>query len=853
MKRMRITRFLSALTAAAHLASAVVSSAQVVLPLQPDKETNLNFVDTPLEIILDQYAVMTGRTVLQAPNTKAQINLSSNGPLSHEDALVAIEAMLAMHNIALVPMGEKFLKVVQIGTARQEGMKTRMDIPEEGYPETDELISQLITLQYVEIEEVKNVVQSLLHGYGKIQTFQRTNSMLVTGTASNIKRILEILALLDQPVENRIETRIYEIKYAEASKIASSLNELIKQSQEEQDQTPDPAVQAEPTIKSPPGVIRAKKAEPKPRIAEIAAQMEQAERGIISGKVKIVADDRTNILFVLSRPENFIFFDRIVAVLDRPVEPEITVRVVNLEYADADEIAAILNSFIGAASAKDEVGGIASGGEAESSGPTARAISEYVRERAARREQLTEDSKSALGQLSSATKILSDKRTNSLLLMGRKGDLAALMEVIAELDTMLAQVLIEAVIVEVTLGDNISYGVDWLQRSMTVYNQENIGGIDIRQPVAGFGGGFATANELTFQDGSGLVSREDIGLPGGALSYYVTLFDLNIDAIIRMAASSSDAKVLATPVILTTDNTDAQIVSGEERPIVTSTTTSSDTTAQTSQYEYKNIGIQLDVTPRINPERFVVMEIKQTADNVGDIVQIDDNDVPVITKREMTASIGVQDRQTIVLGGLVQSGDRKSRTKVPLLGDLPVLGTLFRSDSKQYNKTELLVFITPYVLTTPEEARRETRRLRTSLNIEKEDWPRGWSASTMFDPETAVEPATAETNGVQVYKISTWTNPIQQTSVINVVTEPPEGPVKDAEAPEKTMEPIDPTVSDPLFKNTPDEEDIDIETLHEEAEMIEATEAAAPETEIAPADLPANAPDETNPFGIPAP
>lgn len=834
----KTVRILTAALAVLHLAAQTWATAQLIEPEDPEKLVQINYIDTPVDMVLEQYAAMTGRTLLQAPNIKAQITLTSNGRLTHRDAMIAIEAMLAMHNIALVPMGEKFLKVVQIGNVRQEGMPISMEVPEEGFSETDQLVSQLIHLQYVDLEEVKTIVQSLLHGWGKIQSFERTNSLLITGTASNIKRIMEILTLLDQPVENRIETRIYEIKYADASEVASKLNDLVQQSQEEQEGKPKPQVQVQgPQLKTPPGVIRARKAETKPEVAQIAAQMEMAERGIILGTVKIVSDERTNIIFVLSRPENFIFFDKIVSVLDRPVEPEISVQVVNLEYADAEEIAGILNSFIGAASEQEETGGVASAADDTGErGSTARAINDYVREQAAQREKLSDDSKSALGRLSSSTKILSDQRTNSLLLMGRKGDLIALQDIIDELDVMLAQVLIEAVIVEVTLGDNTSRGIDWLQRSMTVYNESQAGpagGIDLRQPVASYGGGFGRGENDNFNvNGLPLLSSETLSLGPGALTYYLTLFDLNIDAIIRIAAQSSESRVLATPVILTTDNTEAQIVSGEERPIVTSTTTSSDTAAQTSQYEYKNIGIQLDVTPRINPQRFVVMEIKQTADNVGDIVQIDDNDVPVITKREMSAFVGVGDRQTIVLGGLVQTGDRKSRTKIPILGDLPVLGNLFRTDTRDQNKTELLVFITPYVLMTPEEAKRETRRLKDSMSLKKKNWSASWSDSDLFRALTN-EPNNVVTNGNKSFRFSAWKNPNEEDSILRMETNAPadenaEEPVliPRREEPDLTAEPETKLDLSELLE--------DIETM-DELEASEATGEPASEPEPAPA------------------
>jgi len=254
--------------------------------------------------------------------------------------------------------------------------------------------------------------------------------------------------------------------------------------------------------------------------------------------------------------------------------------------------------------------------------------------------------------------------------------------------------------------------------------------LTVSEPVLAFGGGsrpagagLANVRDQLLTDSFG----SDIG--AGGLSYYLTFFNLNVDAVIRLAATSRDARILSTPVILTTDNTEAKIIVGESRPIVTSTSSSTVGDRTVSSYQYRDIGINLTVTPRINPQRFVVMEISQSADNVGGDVEIDGNRVPIITRREMQASIAVRSRSTIVLGGLVSTDQSSRTTKVPLLGDIPILGRLFRSDSTEDARTELLVLITPYVLMTPDEARSESARLHNSSHSSRTQWHEGWSGS----------------------------------------------------------------------------------------------------------------------------
>lgn len=723
--------------------------AQVVPPLSetaggPERFMNLSFRDTPLDLVLTTYSEITGRTMIKSPGINATITLRSQTRLTEREALKAIESALAMHNVALVPMGDKFLRVVQPTAVRQEGLPILRELPEEALPDSDQILSLIINLQYLEIAEVQPIFQQMIHGYGKIQPLERTNSLMITDTASNLNRIMEVLEFIDRPVEMREDIFVRRISFAEAAQIAARLGEFLQDRQDQTDRPRAPTAPGVETSRAPPGVIRAPRPD-QPAVATtpLEAAAELAERGVIQGRVKIVADERINTLFIISRPANFTFFDRIIDILDQPVDPEIIVRVINLEYALAEDIAGILNEFIGAAATDSAVRALPDATQAEQVGAArAEALRDFAAGLARQPRSATpdtEDAASGIGRLSPNTRILSDKRSNALLLMGRRSDIAALEDVVAQLDIMLGQVLIEAVIIEISLGKNIESGVDWLQRTLTAYNEERAGpagGVVLRQPVAAFGGGSAPGGLV---DNLGGI-RESLAsgapaVPSGGLSYYLTFFDLNLDAVVRLAASSRDARILSTPVILTTDNTEAKIVVGESRPVVTSTSASTVGDRQISNYQFRDIGINLTVTPRINPQRFVVMDIQQSADNVGGFEIIDGNRVPIITKREMAAQIAVLNRSTIVLGGLVNTDRIVSTTKVPLLGDIPLLGRLFRADTTEDTRTELLVLITPYVMMTPDEARLESARLHDHSHSSRTEWHTGWS-----DSEFAVPP-----------------------------------------------------------------------------------------------------------------
>lgn len=694
--------------------------------------------DAPLDALLDIYSQVTGRTMIKAPGVNATFpSISVQEKLTGAEILQVMDSMLSMNNIALVPLGTRFYRVVQIDKAATEGMAIQTEVPDGGYPESDALISQLIRLKHLEMEDANTIVSAMLHGYGKVQRLDRINSLLVLETSSNLRRISDILEMVDQPTELNVETSVYVIRHAKASDIAARLNELASESGQKE----EVARVADPFPRRAPSMMRARQPAAAANTENTTASSAQtaAEKGIIQGKVKILTDERTNIIIVITNPLNLPFFDMIVKALDVSVDPEVEVQVVNLEFADAEEMASLLNDFIGAAQSESKTSTSTaaranSGDTSEAPGnPRAQALENFVRARAAASDRTAaKETVAKIGQLSSDTKILADTRTNTILLMGTKGDIAALLEVIKKVDIMLAQVLIEAVILEVNLNNNSSYGVSWLQKSMTAYNTRIVNGVTVKTPVASWGGSFG-ANNFAEQAGD-TITRAFTG--GSGLNYFFTLTDLNMDALLSMVSSSGEGRVLATPVILTTDNTEASIISGQSVPVRTGDSSYSSGTYY-SDYEYKDVGIELKVKPRINPSRFVTLEITQTANTLGDQTDVGNGSTMYkINKREMTASVLVPSRSTIVLGGLVQTDYSSSESHIPILGSIPLLGALFRSEDKTRQRTELLVLITPYVLMSPEEARAETERLHRASNVAAEDWYRGWSDSSLapFSP-----------------------------------------------------------------------------------------------------------------------
>jgi len=436
------------------------------------------------------------------------------------------------------------------------------------------------------------------------------------------------------------------------------------------------------------------------------------------------------------------FFERIIAVLDVETSPDVMVKVRRLDFATAEEVAGMLNDLIGATQKDEGRKSVTRSGD--DSTIESRRLAEIEAALRSRQTADQPDRKSSVGELSKDNiKILSDKRTNSLILMASKSDMVTLEEIIVDMDMMLSQVLIEAVIIEVSLDDNVETGVSWVQKSMTSYNRDSAG---VRSPIFSFAGGGGGGSGVGVPvDATRL--NDPATLAAGGLGYYFTLFDLNMNVLLKASASDTRSRVVSTPALLTTDNTEAKLTSTERIYVFEGTTFVSDSNNSTARYRQEDVGLTLTVKPQINENQVVMMQIKQEISEPGNVTGANTDNLAgqtISINRILEASVAVKSGQTIVLGGAVRESDSRSRTKIPLLGDIPLLGRLFNSDRRGRGRTETIVFITPYVLDTKDQVDNETRRRHDSLNIDGM-WKRGWSGSELAeppDPKTQIFPRT---------------------------------------------------------------------------------------------------------------
>jgi general secretion pathway protein D len=683
---------------------------------------DFEFQGAPITAILDWYSRLTGRSIISAPNLNAQINFRSQSKLTKEEAIEALDSVLAINNIAAIPMGEKFLKIVQITTAKQEGLPVgRVVAP------ADTLGTQIIPLKNAKASDVVTVLQPYLHPYGQLMALQDSNSILISETAANLKQMMEIVTYVDQPSALRMEMRTYVLKHAKAADVMARLQSIIQEAEQAGAHAAAPG--------QPPSPIR--------RPGQPSQATEGGEESVVEGKVIMAADDRTNKLFILTRISNFGFFDRLITELDAKVEPDVVMKVILLNYAAAEDVAGLLNALI-------------SGGSAPSSSSTTRRTTSSTgttgtggtTSTGARAPSVPPPPMSGGGggagvlntgflQYAEGVHILPDPRTNCLLVMATKEDMARIQELVRSIDTSVAQVQIEVVIAELTLNNELDVGVDMFNRLSSADQGRAVGT-----------GGNSTDGNVPVQltplsaIGSNLPTAAALASGAGGLTYFTTFKNLNLDTVLHALATTSNSKVLSTPVIQTMDNQEADIIVGESVPVPTSQTSSLiagvGTSGQTlngvtSSIQYEDVAIELDVTPRINPDGYVRMDINQKVNDLGANVNIGGTVVPTILKREAKSSLAVEDRSTIVLGGMIQQTKTVSTTKTPFLGDIPFFGQLFKSQTNNRQRTELIIFIRPVVLRSDlvavAEAKRRLRMLGVSEELEETYFPRGSSGT----------------------------------------------------------------------------------------------------------------------------
>ena len=732
--------------------------------------SDLNFKEAPSDMVFEVYGKLVERTVLKDPQTPAvSITLQSlpGQKLSKEEQIRAIETVMEMNGIHFEPFGEKFVRALPRKDVRKTGIPLVSNPDGEPLPELENVVSMMIDFKNIPVDEAQKALEGFKSNSGLLQVFERTNKILVTDSQMNINRMVEIARAIDisSPVLENVFVR--QIKHAAASEIKTALEQIVTESQKEQEKNgktqQNPASQigsmrfgsmsaGGTSLLRRPGMGGAASKEPAApqNVASLVTSVSDADRGMIRGKVLIIADERSNKLIIVTMKSNMDFFDKVIEQLDVETTPDVQVKVYRLKYAEAEDVSAMINDLIGNSASSKSTSKQATGATTGTNSNLTRGTTgSSPASRAAAANQRSQGASKA-GELSKENvTVLADKRINGLVVMARTEDFPAIEQIIESMDVKLSQVLIETAIIEVTLGDDLSTGIDWVLRGKKDGKRDGFANRG-SSGLGGGGGAGVTALQNMFTNAvSATTASSAFGAAnpiGSGINYLLKSDKLNLAAVIKASQSDNRAKYLASPIIMTVDNKEATIDATEARKFFAGyeSSTSYSTYVRTPKYDSKDIGIKIKVTPKINPNGTVMLKVEEEYSQLGAGQTIlvdggggkqDEATIDTSLMRKMTADILLDNMQTVVLGGLTEKYKSDRETGIPVLKDIPWVGKwLFGSVTQMETRKELLVFMTPYVLDDAKSAQMEAARRKKAMSDQSPWDDNGWSSSKLADP-----------------------------------------------------------------------------------------------------------------------
>ncbi|MEX2382798.1 MAG: secretin N-terminal domain-containing protein [Opitutales bacterium] len=619
--------------------------------------------DESLDQVLSLLERFTGRSVIrpQALPTPT-FTFNSQRELTLEEAILALESLLTINGIAISPMGDKFINVVPMNQVQSHAPELIID-PASSLPASGRIVSKLYQLQFLQIEEFEGKLAPLLTAnIGGIITFEKSESLLITDTVRNLQRIEFLIAEMDKPSDARLETIFFNLNHAQAGEVVARINSL---------------------------------------------QSAELERRL-SGDTVIDSDERTNQVILIIDPRQSSFFEDLIEKMDIAAAPRTRNEVIRLKHADAQEVVSVLSQLVagqggtgqGVTGQRQQQNGrqapaqpngqqqpgqpngqINGQASTQGNGGDSAALEGILSQTAP---EILETIDELSSEFSSILSIFPDERSNSVIISGTQQDIDLLTDLIQQIDVLLPQVRIDVVIAEVSLTGNDIRGIEQ------------------------FGFSYGGPDDIGFN------------VTGGAFNLAGTVSDFTLDAVFDTARRNSKVQILSVPTILTTHNREATLIVGEAFPIVTSSVQDTGITGFRSQIQFRDIGIELTVTPLIGDNGVIQLEIDQMVDNVLREVTIGGNQQPVIGRKQATSFVSVGDQQLVVLGGLQSDDYSDERRRVAIFGQLPIIGGLFGGATERSERKELLLFIRPTILTTTDDADGDARTKIENLS-QRED------------------------------------------------------------------------------------------------------------------------------------
>jgi len=620
---------------------------------------------------------------------RGKITLLSKTPVTADEAYAAFLAALNTSGIAMYQTG-KYWKLVRIADAKKVPIPTLLGDDTE-IPALEQPITKLFRLRYVDPDQLRAVLGNFTSPQGAdIQTIP-PDILLVTDIGLNVRRIEKLLEALDRPGSHDL-VRVIQVQYAPARDVADKVNQIFVQA---------PGAPGKSTRRPVIGGVATPGAAP----GAAPAGGTDGGEGSIS---KVVADERTNKLIVISDEKSYQRIVELVRQLDTPTAGEGSIHVIFLKNANAEDLSNTLQNLASGSRRTGSSGGSVPPPSVTSTMASPPGVS------------APRSSGGTAELFSGDVKVTADKPSNSLVIIASASDFAVVQRLIDKLDRPRRQVFVEAVIMEVDIDNTSDIGVG-MHLAVPVNTANGKGFI----PIGLEPGKINSLNPTSALQLGGFLT----GLVGPVSAELKDIFPFpSVGVVIQALQSNSDVNVLSTPHLIAQDNEESEIIVGNNVPFqagynpgfntgLGSTTTSGNTTNNLLASPYavsliapiqrQNVDLKLKIKPQIHEGDMVRMDIEESQE---EIVANNPTLGPTTAKRSVKTKVVVKDQSTIVIGGLVQDRNVTSVSKVPLLGDIPILGWAFRSTNIVKKKTNLLLLLTPYIIRDQSDFRRILER-----------------------------------------------------------------------------------------------------------------------------------------------
>ncbi|MGL4434967.1 MAG: type II secretion system secretin GspD, partial [Giesbergeria sp.] len=639
--------------------------------VRPGEPVTLNFANAEIEAVTRTMATITGRNVVVDPRVRGQINLVTEHAVPPAKAFDQFLAALRLQGFTVVEASGLY-KVVPEADAKLQGGSVSVAQSGASGPAGGQIVTQIYRLNHESAANLVPVLRPLISPNNTINVSPGTNALVITDYADNRQRLGKIIAAMDVSTASDVE--IIPLKHSVASELAPLVARLIDSGNGSAAGTATPG-QSDTTVKT-----------------------------------TLLAEPRSNALVLrAANPARVAQVRALVQRLDQPAAPGSSaasgnIHVVYLKNADATKLAATLRAAMAAGSGS--AAGASTTPSATASTPTLGTMNTGTTSNTSSSTNsglgagASSSNASASNQPSTGGQIQADPTTNSLIITAPEPQYRQLRTVIDKLDGRRAQVLVESLIVEVNANKLAQFGIQW----QGVLGKQGDGTVGVIGTNSGTSGTNILGLTAALASGDTSAIGTAVGGLGGGLNlalapringqYY-------LGALANFLQNSGDANVLSTPNLMTLDNEEAKIVIGNNVPFVTgsyaNTGGNSGAVNPFQTVERKDVGLMLRVRPQINENGTVKMAIYQEVSKIDEATAKNTNG-PTTSKRSIESNVLVEDGSIIVLGGLLEDSYAQAEDKVPLLGDVPVVGNLFRSENRARKKTNLMVFLRPVVV-----------------------------------------------------------------------------------------------------------------------------------------------------------